>query len=272
MQTALFFAILAIYAAGMIVYFLNFENPVAAMTQWGRRLIQTGMALHLAFIVYLAGRSEICPLLNLADSLHVASFLIVVLSYAVERRYRAGYLVLFSLPIALIISLLGALLSKNAEFVLITPSSRWTAIHASLIVIGFVSQIIAVSSAVMYLIQSHQLKTKHTGTAFLRLPPLATLDKIHFGSLMWGVILFSFGLLSGVFSAKTAGELKEVLRDPKVTLSLAACFMYWLILGFRLSRLRRGQKIAAGTVVVFALLFVTLLTANYGASGFHRGV
>lgn len=272
MEAVAFLAIFIVYVAALVAYFFNFENPAVSMTRWGQRLIQLGLALHAVFIVHLSAQSKICPLLNIQDSLYVASFLIILASYIIERRYHAGYLVLFSLPVSLILSLLAAILSKNPSLTLIAPSSRWTAVHAALIVIGFVSLIIAVSSAVMYLIQSHQLKSKHVGRTFLKLPSLTTLDQIHFVSLIWGVILFSFGLLSGVFSAKNSSELKEVLRDPKVVLSLVACGMYWLILSFRLSQLRRGQKIAAGTVVVFALLAVTLLTANYGPYGFHRGL
>jgi hypothetical protein len=75
----------------------------------------------------------------------------------------------------------------------------------------------------MYLIQSHQLKARNIGKTLFKLPPLETIDRIHFSSLTWGVILFSFGLLTGIFSAENIGELKHVLKDPKVSLSLVAC-------------------------------------------------
>jgi len=49
--------------------------------------------------------------------------------------------------------------------------------------------------------------------------------------------------------------LHELFKDPKVILSLLTGFFYWMIFGLRLLTLRRGQKIALGTLLVFALLF-----------------
>ena len=63
----------------------------------------------------------------------------------------------------------------------------------------------------------------------------------------------------------------EVLKDPKVDLSFAACAAYWVILGLRLSSLRRGQKIAGGTVLVFILLFAILAGVYFTPQGFHKG-
>ncbi|MGH7198010.1 MAG: hypothetical protein ACREH5_04625, partial [Candidatus Omnitrophota bacterium] len=78
-------------------------------------------------------------------------------------------------------------------------------------------------------------------------------------------------ILSGLAWATEMRELGSVLKDPKVALSFLTCLLYWVILAFRLSALRRGQKIAVGTLLVFALLFVTLLSSTYAPSEFHKG-
>ncbi|MBI3315387.1 MAG: hypothetical protein HYZ87_00200, partial [Candidatus Omnitrophica bacterium] len=65
--------------------------------------------------------------------------------------------------------------------------------------------------------------------------------------------------------------LDQVFKDPKVALSFLTGLMYWLILSFRLSALRRGQKIAAGTILIFFLVFITLLSSTYAPSEFHKG-
>ena len=147
--------------------------------------------------------------------------------------------------------------------------SLW--LHIGLISMGFLSLVLAVGSAFMYLLQSAEIKSKHPGKIFLKLPSLETLDKIHFKSLVWGVFLFSLGILTGLLRAKSSHELRQILKDPTVVLSLVTCFMYWVILTVRFSALRRGQKIALGTVLVFALLFLTFLTGNIAPTVFHRG-
>ncbi len=75
----------------------------------------------------------------------------------------------------------------------------------------------------------------------------------------------------GILWAKKTDELREVFKDPTVILSFLTCFMYWVILSFRLSALRRGQKIAISTVLVFVLLFLTMLSSNVAPTGFHKG-
>ena len=144
-------------------------------------------------------------------------------------------------------------------------------IHLTLIALGFLSLVAAVLCAAMYLAQSWQLKSKHIGSMFLRLPSLAALDRAHFITLGWGVMLFSAGILGGFFSAKNRVELAAVLKDPKVTLSLTACLIYWVILSLRLLELKRGQKIAVGTLLTFALLFAVMGGMHHSALDFHKG-
>ncbi len=195
----------------------------------------------------------------------------IVISFVIEWRTKTRFLLLFSLPIVMIFCLLAALLSRQELLVIAMHESDWLWIHAGLILIGFTSLIVSVSAALMYLLQSAQLKSKHLGETFLKLPSLGALDRLHFASLSAGVVLFSLGVISGFIWARQLKEVREILRDPKVTLSFLTCLMYWTILSFRLSTLRRGQKIAMGTVFIFIFLFITLVSSIYAPSGFHKG-
>ena len=148
----------------------------------------------------------------------------------------------------------------------------WFWIHISLFLSGVLGLVTALGTAVLYLWQSAQLKSKHPGKVFFRLPALDTLDRLHFRALGAGVILFSLGILSGLFWASDLKAWRDILRDPKVILSFFTCFLYWVLLCLRLSALRRGQKIAFGTLLAFALLFITFISSYFAPSSFHRGL
>lgn len=147
----------------------------------------------------------------------------------------------------------------------------WLWAHFGLILAGLVGLVTAVSSAALYLWQSWQLKSKHPGPSFMKLPSLDTLDKIHVCSLVCGAGLFSLGLFIGVIWASDLRELSELWRDPRAVLSLITCLMIWVIVSLRLSTLRRGQKIAAGTLIVFLLLSLTIASSYVVPGSFHGG-
>ena len=149
--------------------------------------------------------------------------------------------------------------------------SAWFWLHIGLIFAGFAGIILSVIGAILYLLQSSLLKSKHPGKIFLKLPSLSALDALHFQSLSWGLALFSLGILIGFFRAHNISEMNLAVKDPNVLLSFLACLLYWVIFSLRLSAIRRGQKIAIGTLLVFILILAMLASPYYSPSGFHRG-
>ena len=266
-----FLFVLMGYFTGFVFYFLNFETSNRTGRAFAAKITWTILALHLCFFLLHYLRTGEMAVHTLAEYFYILSFIILLVSFYIESRFDARFLMLFSLPVVMILCLLALLLTGRERAGLLSLDSWWLKLHTGLMLAGFAGLITAVSAALMYLIQSRQLKSKHIGNASFKLPPLETLDRVHFRALVWGVILFSLGILCGFFSARDRQELMEVLKDPKVDLSFAACAAYWVILGLRLSSLRRGQKIAGGTVLVFILLFAILAGVYFTPQGFHKG-
>ena len=267
----LFFIIFIGYFLGLVLYFLNFEIQNPLFSSWAKKVIGATLLFHLTFLARLVFESRGFVITSLSETLYFFSFLIALASFYMESRYKTKSLMLFSLPMVILICLLAILLVQKKSGIAQSLSPGWLWLHISLIFGGFASLAISFSSAVMYLLQSSQLKAKRIGKIFLTLPSLDALDKIHFRSLIWGVILLSLGILSGLFWATALRELQDILRDPKVILSFLACVTYWVVLSLRLSALRRGQKIAYSTVLIFGVLFIALVTSYYCPVGIHKG-
>ena len=270
-MTGAFLVVFFAYLASFVLYFLNFELQNDRWLSVSKKLVALALLLHFAFLLGWILHKKSFAITSLFESIYVVSFLVIMVSYLAEQNYRAKFLMLFSLPIVLALCLLAAVLSQKSHAAPGAGGTGWLLLHTGFILAGLASLVTAVSGSVMYLLQSSQLKSKHLGRVFLKLPSLNSLDRLHFRSLCLGVVLFSLGILSGIFWANNLRELGEVLKDPKVILSFFTCFLYWVVLSFRLSSLRRGQKIAAGTVVVFLFLLVTLMSSYYAPSGFHKG-
>lgn len=256
---SLFLIVFAGYAASFVAYFTNFELQDSRLSVWGARIAASSLAMHFALLAALLVSGN-APFL-VRHWQYGFSFVVLAASFVIERRYGARYLMLFSLPIVLALSLLALVVARGSESPFV-PRDAWLWLHTGFLWSGMTGLVTAVSCALMYLIQSAQLKSRHPGRSLSKLPSLKTLDRIHFIALGWGVVLFSLGILCGVLWASNLNSLSAAVRDPKVILSFLTCFMYWLVLSFRLSSWRRGQKIAAGTVVVFALVVLTLFSTH----------
>ena len=148
----------------------------------------------------------------------------------------------------------------------------WFWIHISFFIAGMGGLAGAVITAGLYLWQSQQLKSKHPGKIFFNLPSLDALDQLQRRLLGAGVVLFSLGIISGIFWAKKFNGIGCIFKDPKVLFSFTTCFFYWLIWSLRAFSLRRGHKIAMGTVLAFLLLFLTLLSTHHLAAALSGGV
>ncbi|OIO36078.1 MAG: hypothetical protein AUJ72_06180 [Candidatus Omnitrophica bacterium CG1_02_46_14] len=271
MSSYIFFLVFVGYFISFVLYFMNFESQKTALYESAKRIALVSLSFHFIILLIIFVRAPHFLIANFSGTIAMAAFLVLAVSFVMESRHKAKFLMLFSLPIVLIFFLLAILLTERRNIVSTADTSSWLWLHLSFILTGFSSLMIAASSALMYLLQASQLKSKRLGKIFVKLPSLDTLDRMHFRSLAWGVVLFSLGALIGILWANKTDELRQVFKDPTVILSFLTCFMYWVVLGFRLSALRRGQKIVLSTVIVFVLLFLTILTSNIAPTGFHRG-
>lgn len=259
------------YFTGLVLYFISFELQNDSFYKPAKQVVLVSILSHAALLMAILLRTPGHSITSLAETIDVVSFLMIAITFIIEWKTKTRFLLLFSLPIVLLFCLMALLLSHNNQSAVMPQGSLWLWMHTGLILTGFTGLILSVSSALMYLLQSSQLKSKHPGLAFLKLPSLNALDRLHFVSLTVGVVLFSLGIVTGFIWAREMKEMGEIMKDPKVYLSFLTCLMYWTILSFRLSALRRGQKIAMGTIFIFIFLFITLMSSLYAPSGFHKG-
>src|SRR3989338_1402445 len=86
-----------------------------------------------------------------------------------SRHHPARYFIFFSLPVAILIFLIAVIhLHPMTGAGLEGHSRQWLALHLGLILSGLAGLLTAVSSAMMYLLQSAQLKSKHPGKTFFK--------------------------------------------------------------------------------------------------------
>ena len=141
-------------------------------------------------------------------------------------------------------------------------------IHMVCTLLSYAAFLLAFVSGILFLIQERQLKHKHMGLLFHRLPPLEQLDRINFLSISAGFGLLSCGSILGFVGA-------EQLRgrwwtgDPKEVLTLTLWAAYCLLWVVRLRSTLRGHRVAVLSILGFSLVLFTFLGASWLLPSWH---
>src|SRR2546426_4573890 len=146
--------------------------------------------------------------------------------------------------------------------------SAWLPIHVVLSVLGDAVFALAFSASLLYLVQERRLKARRAPAALRYLPSLETLDRVNYRCLVWGLILLTLGIVSGIVWAHTAwGRFWS--SDPKLVFSLVTWGIYVVLLQGRMTAGWRGRWAATLTIAGFAVIVISLVGVNVLALGQH---
>jgi cytochrome c-type biogenesis protein CcsB len=208
------------------------------------------------------------PLTSFYESLLFFSWVIVGTYLWVDFRSRLKHLGSFALPIVLIVSVVAVFQKSQIEPLHPSLQSIWLILHTSVAFVGYGAFTLVFCLSIMYLLQDHQLKAKHLGKFYYRLPSLTTIDYISYKCLSIGFPFFTLGIVLGSIWASYAwGAYWQ--WDPKETWSLITWFMYAVLLHSRLLTGWRGRKAAYISIVGFIFVLFTFVGVNLLPFGLH---
>ena len=195
------------------------------------------------------------------SSFEVALFLawlMVVVFFLTEWKYKIKNLGAFVIPLVFIVLLFSAFLSKDVILVYESSEMRfWLTMHRTLSILGYAAFSIAFASGIMYLIQEHQVKTKKLGIMYFRMPSLEVLDDLNFKVIMVGFPLFTLGFMTGSISNMQLNQ-SFFSWDLNSTLPLVATWLIYSLVFFgRIMVGLRGKKAAQGAILGFVTVIWT---------------
>jgi ABC-type uncharacterized transport system permease subunit len=248
------------YALGAIAYLALLAGRRKGLVWTARGLTLVGWVLQAVGLgVLLAGQGWRPH--GFAEGLSVVSFLLVALFLAIELRTRAPVLGAFLAPAAVAVWL-PSLWVTPAE----SPrdSASWTPLlvaHIGVALTGLAVFAVATGVAVAFLLLERQVKGKHFGVLFERLPSLEFLDGLNRRLVTWGFVALSLTLASGLGVAARSGDARA-FQGVELTTAVA-----WLVFaGLLQARIMagwRGRRVAWLTMAGFGLL-VLAFVGTYG--------
>ena len=188
------------------------------------------------------------------------SWVVVVVFFITQWKYKIKDLGSFVIPVAFLILLYAAFLSKA---VVNFPESEYRVVltlHRTLSILGFAAFALAFAVGLMYLIQEKQVKTKKLGIMYFRMPSLEALDNLNFKIISVGFPLFTLGFLTGGIWNAQMNNMSFFSWDVVKTWPLVIGWVIYGVVFFgRFMTGVRGKRAALGSVAGFVTVMLTYL-------------
>ncbi len=275
-MTILLTIALLLYLVGafysIIIFATKSKRPVRSLVA----LIGAGFIAHTAAIGVDWWRVGHFPIVNPKEVSSFIAWSIVAYYLVMSSRYQARALPALILPLVFVFTLISILLPEPGRILPITLEGAITAtavsqilfpVHVTLVIFSYAAFIVTFVCGVMYLLQEHELKAKHFGAAFERLPALNTCDEIGYRSLSFGFVLLTLGMVTGIiWNNQRDGRYWH--NDPKEVMALVTWLVYLFIMHYRLTAGWRGRRVALLSIIGFVAVMLTWLGAR-ALGGYH---
>jgi len=151
-------------------------------------------------------------------------------------------------------------------------------IHVSSLLFAYASFALACVIGITYVLLFKEIKAKHLGIFYARLPSLQVLDRMNQRAIVIGWIFLTIGLIvGGVWAAQARAydpaipEFQAMsLQDPKIFVALIC----WTVYSFEVFAARRigwgGRRTAYLSAFGFAIVLLNFVPISYFVTNSHR--
>jgi ABC-type transport system involved in cytochrome c biogenesis permease subunit len=273
---------LTLYLAGLVssCVLLVLARPAAAPTGLVERLFRStriflvvGFLFHLVSLVEAGMAAHTFPVTQYSEATSMLAFVIAGFFLLVYRLYSPRALSIVIFPLIFLLMLVSIYGRLGMSHVAQTQGpallrNHWIYLHVILVFLGYAALFVAFAAEVFYLVGERELKGRRPRPSVLRLlPPLETLDRLSYRSLLAGFPLLTAGLLIGGYWATTLWGAAG-LRDPKILIGLLTWALYLILLFSRWSAGWRGRRAAYVTILCFCVAVVGWMSNSF--SGVHQ--
>jgi len=264
-------AVLYIYALSLLFFVSDAASGNRTAKKAGTGLLVFVWILQGAFLLsFLIERFSV-PLLTTKDYLFFVSWMLVSVSFILNRLIRAELLVLLVNVVGFAVLALN-LIQRPKHTAVLEPwevARRLMIMHVSLITLSFALLTVTALLGGMYLFLHRKLKTKQWTHVMRNMPSLEAIDRNAFRTGAIGVLLLLLSLSTGT-AALFLDKDPAKLLDGRVMLSYLAGLVYILYLVRKIRSKDDGTKLAIWNLLGYALLVVGFFVGS--ASSFHQVV
>ena len=267
---------LFLYVAAAMAYAAHFARRDPGVGRAATTLLMFGALAHTFVIGMQTMEVQHVPIANTSRA--ISSFVwLLTLSYLyLELTTDERAMGIFVLPIVIGLQTIPVLYPgvETRDPVLDSP---WFWVHESSLLFAYASFALASILGLTYMLQFKEIKKKHLGYLYKRLPSLQILDAMNARAVTIGWLLLTVGVAVGIIWAGQARALDPdnanlramSLQDPKVFFA----FLTWGVYSFAVFARRtmgwNGRRAAWLSALGFVIVLLNFVPVSYFVETSH---
>src|SRR6516164_9127775 len=243
--------------AGLVCFLLGFGYSIHSLftgkhltSRLTFGLICLGFLFQTVFLFARGHQIGRCPITNFPELMVFMSWSMVLIYLVIGSTYRLSLIGAFTAPVAAVMLILAHIVPAGPPAHPKLAVNPWLEVHTSFSIVACGAFALACVAGAMYLFQERQLKTRHPGSIFFRLPPISALTVANSRLLWLGFALFTIGLGTGFLIGSRINWVQAVW-------SILVWCVYGGILIARIRHAMAAKWIATLSIVAFSLLLGT---------------
>jgi ABC-type transport system involved in cytochrome c biogenesis permease subunit len=269
---------LILYAAALVAYAWHFaqRNPVVGRS--ATTLLVAAVLAHTFIIGMQTMEVGQVPMAGAASATSTFVWLLALSYLYIEMTTDERAMGVFILPLLVGFQTIPALHPMPEDHAAVLQGPLF-GVHVSSLLFAYASFALACVIGITYVLLFKEIKAKHLGFFYARLPSLQVLDRMNHRAIVIGWVFLTVGIVVGaIWAAQAQGGYGAAdprvqamhLQDPKIFVALVS----WMVYSFELFAARRigwgGRRAAYLSALGFAIVLLNFVPVSYFFTSSHN--
>jgi ABC-type transport system involved in cytochrome c biogenesis permease subunit len=267
---------LILYAAAGVAYAVHFARRQPSAGRAATTLLLFGTLTHTFVIGMQTMEVGHVPFANPSRAVSTFVWLLTLSYLYLELTTDERAMGVFILPIVVGLQLIPVLY-PGMEYRDPVLDSAWFWVHVASLLFAYASFALAGVLGLTYMVQFKEIKKKHLGYFYTRLPSLQVLDVMNSRAVAVGWLLLTLGVLVGIVWMAQARAVAPddpnlramALDDPKIFFALLTWAVYSFAVFARRAMGWTGRRAAWLSAVGFVIVLLNFLPVSYFVTTSH---
>jgi ABC-type uncharacterized transport system permease subunit len=265
---------LALYTLALIAYVWHFAQRQPTSGHAATTLLVAGVLAHTFVIGMQTMRAGQVPLTTAASAISATVWVLLLAYLYTEMTTDERAMGAFILPLAVALLAIPAFKPGVDDKAAVLQGPLFS-VHVLSLLFAYASFALACVIGITYVLLFKEIKAKHLGFFYARLPSLQVLDSMNQRAIVIGWVFLTIGLFVGwIYAAQIPGNDPRVqamsLRDPKILVAVIC----WAVYSFEAFAARRigwgGRRSAYLSALGFAIVLLNFVPISYFVTTSHN--